>query len=149
MGQVINNPGESVLAERVAAEEAGALEARVFRSMVVAVALAVVAGALLMPWRVTTGLLLGGILSLLNHRWLRQSIAAALNVAVAVQRPRLKASGYILRYFFVFAIVVLAYKLNIVSLTATIVGLCSFVAALFVEAFRQSYFAIIHREESN
>jgi hypothetical protein len=149
MGQVINNPGESVLAERVAAEEAGALEARVFRSMVVAVALAVVAGALLMPWRVTTGLLLGGILSLLNHRWLRQSIATALNVDVTVQRPRLKASGYILRYFFVFAIVALAYKLNIVSLTATIVGLCSFVAALFVEAFRQSYFAIIHREESN
>jgi hypothetical protein len=27
-------------------------------------------------------------------------------------------------------------------------GLCSFVPALFVEAFRQFYFAIIRREES-
>jgi hypothetical protein len=31
---------------------------------------------------------------------------------------------------------------------ATIAGLCSFVVALFVEAFRQFYFAIIRREES-
>jgi hypothetical protein len=33
-------------------------------------------------------------------------------------------------------------------LPATIAGMCSFVAALFVEAFRQFYFVIIGREES-
>jgi hypothetical protein len=149
MGQAVNNPGESVLPEGVAADKPGALEARVMRSMAITVAVAVIGGALFMPWRVATGLLLGGALSLLNHHWLRHSIAAALNVEVVGQRPQLKAAGYILRYFFVFAIVAVAYQLNIVSLPATIAGLCSFVAALFVEAFRQSYFAIIHREESN
>jgi ATP synthase I chain len=149
MGQAINNPGESVLPEGVAADNPGALEARVIRSMAITTAVAVIAGALFMPWRVATGLLLGGALSLLNHHWLRNSIASALNVQVVGQRPQLKAAGYILRYFFVFAIVAVAYQLNIVSLPATIAGLCSFVAALFVEAFRQSYFAIIHREESN
>jgi len=157
MRQVINNVGEGALGEGLTgeaqvglkAEKPGAVEARIFRAMLGAVALAVAASALLLFWRVTTGLLLGGILSLLNHHWLRQSISAALSVDVAIQRPRLKATGYILRYFFVFAVVALAYQLNVVSLPATIAGMCSFVVALFFEAFRQSYFAIIHREESN
>ena len=126
-----------------------AMERRIFYGMWLTVSVAVFTGMLFWPWRVTTGLLLGGALSLLNHHWLRHSIASALNVEVVGQRPQLKAAGYILRYFFVFAIVAVAYQLNIVSLPATIAGLCSFVAALFVEAFRQSYFAIIHREESN
>jgi hypothetical protein len=44
-------------------------------------------------------------------------------------------------------IVIAAYKLNVISLPATIIGLASFVVALFAEAFRASYYAIIHREE--
>ena len=62
-------------------------------------------------------------------------------------KPKLKLAQYILRYLVIAAVVVVAYKLNIVSLAATIAGLCSFVVALFVEAFREFYFAIIHREE--
>jgi len=34
-----------------------------------------------------------------------------------------------------------------VSLTAVLAGLSSFVVAIFVEAFREFYFAIIQREE--
>ena len=146
MGEIVNKSGEGVLAEGVAN---GNLEARVFRSMIIASGLAVLGSALFLPWRFTTGLLLGGVLALLNHHWLRRSISAALNIDVVGQRPKLKAAAYIFRYFFLFAVVALAYQLNIVSLPATLAGLCSFVAALFVEAFRQSYFAIIHREESN
>jgi uncharacterized membrane protein len=44
------------------------------------------------------------------------------------------------------AVVFIAYKLGIVSLTATIIGLCSFVVAFFAEALREFYFVIIHRE---
>jgi hypothetical protein len=43
--------------------------------------------------------------------------------------------------------VVVAYSLNVISLPAAILGLCTFVVALFVEAFREFYFTIIHREE--
>jgi hypothetical protein len=46
-------------------------------------------------------------------------------------------------------VVFIAYQLNIVSLSATLLGLCSFVVALFVEAFREFYFAIIRREGIN
>ena len=117
--------------------------------MLIAVGLAVLAGALFLPWRATAGLSLGGALSLLNYHWLRTSISAVFNIESAGQRPKLKASGYILRYFVLFTLVAVAYKLNVISLPATIVGMCSFVVALFVEAFRQAYFAIIRREESN
>jgi hypothetical protein len=57
-------------------------------------------------------------------------------------------SRYIIRYFVVAGAAVAAYELRLVSLPALLVGLCSFVPALFVEAFRQFYFAIIRREES-
>ena len=61
------------------------------------------------------------------------------------------ASGlaqFALRYVVVAATVVSALtQLNVVSFAATILGLCSFVVALFVEALREFYFALIHREE--
>jgi hypothetical protein len=127
----------------------GDIEGRIFRSMAFAVTLAVVASLPFGHWRITTGLFLGGLLSLLNHHWLSSSTAAAFSVIAHGTRPQLKLTRYILRYLVIATIVFLAYKLNIVSLTATIAGLCSFVVALFVEAFREFYFAIIHREEAS
>ncbi len=139
--------GNSAGAEAFAGEVDGALETRIFRAMIAIVSLAVIAGAILAPWRVTTGLLLGGVLSILNYHWLRTSIEALLSVANE-KRPRVKLWRYIFRYFVVGAIVLAAYGLQIVSLPATIIGLCAFVPALFVEAFRQFYFSIVHREGS-
>lgn len=124
-----------------------ALELRVFRAMIVSVVLAVIAGTILAPWRVTLGLMLGGGLSLLNYHWLRTSVAAIFNVGPS-ERPRARMSRYIIRYFVVGVAVFAAHQLRLISLPATIAGLCSFVPALFVEALRQFYFAIIHREES-
>src|SRR2546430_16889708 len=110
------------------------LEARLFRNMIAAVALAVVIGAVLVPWRITAGLLLGGLLSLLNHHWLRSSIASVFEVEKAGKRPRVRVWRYILRYFVIGAVAFAAYKLQIVSLPAMIAGLCSFVVALLLEA---------------
>jgi hypothetical protein len=80
---------------------------------------------------------------------LSSSTAAAFTVLVHGAKPRLKVAQYILRYLVITALVFTAYKLNIVSLAATIAGLCSFVVALFVEALREFYFVIIHREETS
>src|SRR6266849_6584317 len=135
----------TVSREAFAGEPDGALEARIFRLMIATVSLAVIAGATLAPWRVTAGLALGGALSILNYHWLRSSIEAVLSNANEKQ-PRLKLWRYIFRYFVVGAIGFAAYGLGIVSLPATIVGLSAFVPALFVEALRQFYFSIIHRE---
>ncbi len=135
----------SVSGEGLAGEPDGALEDRIFRVMIAIVALAGIAGAILAPWRVTAGLALGGALSILNYHWLRSSIEAMLRGANE-KRPRLKLCRYIFRYFVVGAIGFAAYGLGVVSLPATIIGLSAFVPALFVEAFRQFYFSVIHRE---
>ena len=145
MKDIPNNAGESMLPE---AANSG-IEARIFRTMALAVALAVLISLPLAPWRTTVGLLLGGVLSLLNHHWLSSSAAAAFTVLIHGTKPRLKVAQYILRYLVIATLVFIAYKLNLVSLAATIGGLCSFVVALFVEALREFYFVIMHREETS
>jgi ATP synthase I subunit len=143
MSQIANNIGSEGLARKAN----GALELRVFRAMIASVGLAVVVSTMLQPWRVTTGLMLGGLLSLLNFHWLETSAAAVFNVSAA-ERPRIRISRYIFRYFVVAGAAFAAYQLGLVSLGAIFAGLCSFVPALFIEASRQFYFAIIRREES-
>jgi len=140
--------GHSVNANGVVRETDGALELRIFRAMIVSVIAAVGISAMFAPWRFTTGLAVGGGLSLLNYHWLQSSITAIFNTNAATQRPRAQSWRYVFRYFVVGIIVLALYKLHLVSLPATFAGLSSFVPALFVEAFRQFYFAIIHREES-
>ena len=144
----MNQIADSVNCKRLSAHNQRTVELSVFYTMIAAVAIAVILSAMLAPWRFTVGLLLGGVLSLLNYHWLRISMAAVFDIDIAAKKPRVKASRYILRYFVIGVITIAAYKLRLVSLPATIAGLCAFVPALFVEAGRQFYFAIIHREES-
>jgi hypothetical protein len=138
---------DSVSTDQFSGGNSAAIETRVFFAMFVTVGLAVMASAILAPWRVTGGLLLGGLLALLNYHWLRTSVAAVFNVNISSERPQAKASRYILRYFVIGVISFAAYKLRLVSLPAMLAGLCAFVPALFFEAGRQFYFAIVHREE--
>ena len=133
---------------RAAHADDEALERRLTRSMCAAVALAVLVSAVAAPWRVTAGLALGGVLSLVSHRWLRSSIAAVFGGDLGGKRPRLKVARYVLRYFVVGVVVLVAAQLDLISVPAAIAGLCSFVVALFVEAARQFYMAIVHREET-
>ena len=144
MSQVVNSVG----GETITGQADGALELRLFRGMMIAVVGAVIVSAPLQPWRVTFGLILGGGLSLLNYHWLRTSVAAIFRIDYENFQPQVRISSHLLRYLVVGALVFGAYELRLVSLAATIAGLCSFVPALFFEAFRQFYFAIINREES-
>jgi hypothetical protein len=144
MSEMVHNTGSGALD----LADPAAMERRLFRTMLWTVALAVVVSAPLAPWRVTTGLLLGGVLSLFNHHWLRTSLAAVFSTAQSGQRVKINAARYVLRYFVIAAVVAAAYALNLVSLVATLVGLCSFVVAAMIEAFMQIYFTIAHREET-
>lgn len=131
-----------------AGEDPRAVERRVFRDTCIAVVLAVAASAMLAPWRVTTGLLLGGALSLFNMYWLRTSVSAVFDAAPEGRPPRMKAARYVLRYVFVVAAVAAANAFGLVSLVATLAGMCLVVAALLAEGLRQLYFAIVRREET-
>jgi hypothetical protein len=137
------------LNEKVASTDASAMAERLFRVMIWTVGAAVLVSALWMPWRVTTGLFIGGALSLLNHHWMRTAVMAAFALAADTgARPKLKIARFILRYLIVAAALYFASWLDIASLTAMLVGLCSFVVAALVEGFMQTYFVIIHREET-
>ena len=124
------------------------LEYRVFRSMVVASALAVTIAAFIAPWRVTTGLLVGGLLALFSHRWLSNSASAAIQLSTAGGTPRLRLAQFVLRYVVIAAVVFSAYTLDLISLPAVLAGMSSFVIAMMVEAVREFYFAITKREEN-
>lgn len=115
--------------------------------MVLTTVLAVLWSVFFTSLQVTAGLLIGGLLALLNHRWLQTSISAAFGVLVNGETPRVTLTKYIIRYFVVGMVVFVAYTVGMASLSAMIAGLCTFVVALFVEAIREMYFAIIHREE--
>lgn len=139
---------DSVTGDQVTSQVAGALESRLLRTMTWTVVIAVAVAAIIAPWRFTTGLLLGGALSILNYRWLHSSAVAIVNLSIGSHARRVRSTRYLFRYLLVAAAIFAAYQLQIVSLVAALVGLCSFVPALFVEAFRQFYFILIHREES-
>jgi hypothetical protein len=144
MSEIVNSVGRSALSSA----DPVAMEQRLFRTMYWAVAVSLIVSLPLAPWRVTTGLLLGGVLSLFNHHWLRTSLSAVFGKAESGKRVKINAARYVLRYFVIAAVVALAYALNLVSIVATLIGLCSFVVAALVEAVVQIYFAIVNREET-
>jgi diacylglycerol kinase len=140
---------ESADSERHSAgEEPHAVERRIFRDTCAAALVAVAVSAFVAPWRVTTGLLLGGVLAVFNQHWLRTSVAAVFDSAPAGARPKLRAARYVLRYVVVAVVITAAVGLDAVSLVATLAGMCTVVAALLAEGFRQLYFAIVSREET-
>src|SRR5260370_8420654 len=104
---------------------------RLFRLMIATVAFAVIASAVLAPWRVTLGLMLGGLLSLFNYHWVRTSIAAVFNVG-PTQRPRVGISLHILRSLVVGVARFAASHLHVLSLPAPFPCLLYSFPALFL-----------------
>jgi len=124
------------------------LESRIFRTMAIATALSVSVAAFLAPWRVTSGLLVGGLLALFSHSWLKNSAAAAIQLATTGGKPQLRLAQFVLRYAVIAGVVFALNVLNLISLPFVLVGLSGFVVAMFVEATREFYFAITKREEN-
>ncbi len=121
---------------------------RIFRDTFWAALAAVAVSAFLAPWPVTLGLALGGALALFNLHWLRSSVEAVFEGATAARPPRMRAARYVLRYAVVAGLVFFAHQSGLVSLVATLAGMCAVVAGLLAEGFRQFYFAIVRREET-
>jgi hypothetical protein len=123
------------------------LNARVFRVMVSATGLGIAISSLIGPWRFTAGLAIGGLLALFSHNWLRNSAAAAVRLAAGGGVQRIRLVQFLLRYVVIGSAVFAAYYADVASLTGMLLGMSSFVVAIFFEAVREFYFAIIHREE--
>ena len=115
--------------------------------MAVTTVIAVTFSAFLGPWRVTVGLLVGGLLALFSHSWLKNSAAAAIRLSATGGTAEWRIAQFILRYIVIAAVVFAGYTLNLMSLPAVLIGLSTFVVAILVEALREFYFAIKQREE--
>lgn len=143
MADTANTTGET----SIITEEDHSLNARVFRVMVAATGLAVAISSLVGSWRFTTGLAIGGLLALLSHKWLRNSAAAAIRLSAGGGVQQLRLLQFLLRYVVVGVVILSAYYAGLASLPGLLAGMSSFVVALLVEALREFYLAIIHREE--
>ena len=131
----------------MADSSSNALNLRVFWTMAIATGVSVAVSAVVGPWRVTTGLLVGGLLALFSHRWLKNSVGAAIEMSIGGGARKLPLMQFLLRYVVIAAVVFALYQLDLLSLTAVLAGMSSIVVAIFVEALREFYFAIIQREE--
>lgn len=123
------------------------LNSRVFRVMAATTIIAAGVCVFIAPWRVSLGVLVGGLLALFSHNWLKNSAAAAIRLSANGGVPDFRIAQFILRYVVIAAVIFSAHTLDLISLPAVLAGMSSFVVALMVEALREFYFAIKHREE--
>ncbi|MDQ3179718.1 MAG: ATP synthase subunit I [Acidobacteriota bacterium] len=120
---------------------------RILRIMAIVLAAATIGSLIFATWHVTTGLLLGGILSFVNYYWLKFALRNVFEKAVEGEKPKFLVGKYILRYFAVGAVIVFVYLTNIVSVAAVIGGLLTFAAAILIESFILIFIHISKREE--
>lgn len=123
------------------------LNSRVFRVMAATTIIAAGASVFVAPWRFSLGLLVGGVLALFSHSWLKNSAAAAIRLSTNGGAADFRLARFVLRYVVIAAVIFAAHTLDLISLPAVLAGMSTFVVAIFVEALREFYFAIKHREE--
>lgn len=88
--------------------------------------------------KMALGLVLGGILSLFNERWLRSSTKAMIELASATGNPSTATtSKFIFRFVIIAVVIAFAMKSGYFNLLGIGIGFASFVVAAMLEAFYQ------------
>src|SRR5262249_33589249 len=122
-------------------EDSG-IERRLQRNVYVVIGVAAIAGCFLSGWRMALGALLGGALCLFNIRWLSGSVRAILCNAVVTQNgrvPPFTASKFILRYFIVAAVILIAFSTGYFHPLGIGIGFAAFAGGAMIEAAYQLY----------
>jgi hypothetical protein len=91
------------------------------------------AGLIFVSWQFGLGVVLGGILSLINYYWLKISLRKIFEQAVSGLRPRFLAVRYFARYLTFGVILLVVFLTKTVPIVAVILGLASFALAIVVE----------------
>jgi len=116
------------------------IERRFQRNTYVVIGVAVIAGWFLSGWRMALGGLLGGALCLFNIRWLSGSVRAILSKAVVTQSgrvPPFTASKFVLRYFIVAVVIVIALWTGYFHPLGIGIGFAAFAGGVMIEAAYQ------------
>jgi ATP synthase I chain len=118
------------------------IERRFRRNTDVVIAVAASAGWFLSGWRMALGAMLGGALCLFNIRWLGGSVRALLSKAAVTQSgrvPPFTASKFILRYFIIAAVIVIALSTGFFHPLGIGIGFAAFAGGVMIEAAYQLY----------
>lgn len=127
--------------------ESQALISRLRWFMIVSVSAAILISLFLTDVSFTAGLAIGGILSLINFNWLQASVSGLFKIAAEGTAPKFPVFKYVLRFVIIGIVVGIAKQFEIVSVIGILLGLCSLVAALMLEALIQLYLHFFKREE--
>ncbi len=125
-------------------EQSGGIERRSLRNTYVFIIVALIMGWYWAGRSMTLGILLGGLLSLLNQRWLQGSVSAILSRAVMMQSgrvPAFTASKFILRYFLIALVIGAAVWTGDFHPLGIGIGFAAFVGGVMIEAAYQLYLA--------
>lgn len=120
---------------------------RILWIMAVILIIAVVGSLIFAEWRVTAGLILGGILSFINYYWLKFALRSVFENVTEGEKPKFLIGKYFLRYFAIGAVIFLVSLTKMISVVALVCGLLAFAAAVVIESFILVFIHISKREE--
>ncbi len=94
------------------------------------------------------GVLIGGILSLINFYWLEKSLKRIFEkIAREGEKPMFMGASYVFRYFVFGLILAIVYLTHIVPIIAVLFGLASFAFALTIEGFIRIFSSFFNNKE--
>jgi hypothetical protein len=123
-------------------EESTAVEKRLWRFLIISLVFGCGLSLVLRDLKFTFGIIVGGSLAMLNFHLLQSSVRGLFKT-----RSNYFAVKFFLRYLLIGLVIWLFFYLQIVSITAILLGFSSFAAALMIEATVQFYFVIIKHED--
>ena len=123
-----------------------AVERRVWRNLFIVVALIITSAAIFAPLNILLGLALGGLLALLNFKWLHTSVRDILN-AGASKAPPGTMILFIVRWIVVALVIYGAHLTGYFDSVAMLSGLFAPAFAVMIEAGYVTYKTITHSGE--
>jgi hypothetical protein len=112
------------------------LEERIVLNTLAALILTIIISSLTADIKFTRGVLVGGILALINYYWLDASWRNILEIASSsATGPAIPIGRYILRYLTIGIIVYLMNFYDVASILGILIGLCMIAAGILIEAF--------------
>ncbi len=94
------------------------------------------------------GVLIGGVLSLINFYWLGKSLKRIFEkIADEGEKPMFMGASYVLRYLVFGLILTIVYLTHIVPIIAVLFGLASFAFALTIEGFIRIFSSFFNNKE--
>ena len=119
---------------------------RIFILMACAVLLGSVLSAIFVSVNFAVGILIGGILSLINYYWLSRSLKSVIEDAVAGGAPHFLAGRAFIRYLAFGAILAIVYLTKAVPMIAVLLGLASFAVAIIFEALIRIFSSFFNKK---